>query len=307
MRTWIIVGLLLACLGCGTTRMTDTQRTATEQLLISNAVDRAVEQIDFRPLTAKRVYLDAQYLDGTVDKGYLVSSLRQSLLAHGCLLQEDRTKSTYVVEVRSGAVGTDRHSLLVGVPQMTVPTFIPGQPSQIPEIPVAKKNDAQGVAKIAVFAYNRVSGRRVWQSGIAEAGSEAKDMWVAGMGPFRKGTIVQGTELAGEDLPLAHGGSRLDDHHVPQDVGLNTAIAWTEPPPSKLDLPPFLKMLVTLMPGDRTHGQGNGVAASASAGNKRTDSSGSAKAASNSGNNLTGQPVSESSKILASGLAKAGN
>jgi hypothetical protein len=60
-------------IGCGTTRMSDTQRTATEQLLISNAVDQAVSQIDFRPLAGKRVYFDAQYLDGTVDKGYVVS------------------------------------------------------------------------------------------------------------------------------------------------------------------------------------------------------------------------------------------
>src|SRR5436305_14057587 len=124
-------------LGCGTTRMTDTQRTATEQLLISNAVDQAVTELDFSSLTDKSVFLDVQYLDGTVDRGYLVSSLRQHLLASGCLLQEERTKSTYVVEARSGGVGTDRHSLLVGVPQKTVPPTVPGQPTQLPALPFA--------------------------------------------------------------------------------------------------------------------------------------------------------------------------
>src|SRR5690348_1502436 len=53
--------------GCGTTRMTDTQRTATEQLLISNAIDQSVSRIDVSALAGKRVFLDAQYLDGTVD------------------------------------------------------------------------------------------------------------------------------------------------------------------------------------------------------------------------------------------------
>src|SRR5712671_5800920 len=98
---WGLAAILGLALGCGTTRMTDTQRTATEQLLISNAVDKAVTQLDFRPLSGKPVFFDAQYLDNTVDKGYVTSSLRQQLLANGCVLQEDRTKATYVIEARA--------------------------------------------------------------------------------------------------------------------------------------------------------------------------------------------------------------
>src|SRR5215471_20738167 len=81
-RCWAISVLGLV-MGCGTTRMTDTQRTATEQLLISNAVDQTVSQLDFRILAGKSVYLDPQYLDNVADRGYLVSSLRQQLLACG--------------------------------------------------------------------------------------------------------------------------------------------------------------------------------------------------------------------------------
>src|SRR5262245_23317904 len=183
---------LMLTLGCGTTRMTDTARTATEQLLISNAVDQAVSQIDFRPLAGKTVFCDSQYLDGTVDRGYVISSVRQQLLAIGATIHDERNKAEYVVEVRSGAIGTDRHSLLVGVPQMTVPAIVPGQPSQIPEIPVAKKTDEQGVAKIALFAYNRHTGQRLWQSGTVQSVSDARDFWIAGLGPFRAGTIVHG-------------------------------------------------------------------------------------------------------------------
>src|SRR5947209_7367629 len=160
-----VAGVLGLAAGCGTTRMTDTQRTATEQLLVSNAIDQAVSELDFRELAGKTVFFDPQYLEGVVDRGYLVSSLRQQLLASGCVLQDERARANYVVEVRAGGVGTDRHALLVGIPQMNVPTFVPGQPSQIPEIPFAKKTDQEGVAKIAVFAYNRQTGQPVWQSG----------------------------------------------------------------------------------------------------------------------------------------------
>src|SRR5437870_4778161 len=111
-RCWAIAALGLL-MGCGTTRMTDTQRTATEQLLISNAVDQTVSQLDLRFLADKSVFLDFQFLDNVADRGYLVSSLRQQLLACGCILQEERAKATYVVEARSGGAGTDRHSLLM--------------------------------------------------------------------------------------------------------------------------------------------------------------------------------------------------
>jgi hypothetical protein len=228
-RCWAIPVLGLV-MGCGTTRMTDTQRTATEQLLISNAVDQTVSQLDFRVLAGKSVFLDPQYLDNVADKGYLVSSLRQQLLACGCILQEDRSRATYVVEPRSGSAGTDRHSLLIGVPQMTVPTFLPGQPSQIPEIPLAKKTDQQGVSKIAVFAYNRVTGERLWQSGTVEAISTARDTWVLGAGPFRKGTISHGTEFAGEQIPVPHLGDKQgrDAEARSPVVPVTMASTWPE-------------------------------------------------------------------------------
>ena len=105
---WMVLALCGLAAGCGTTRVTDTQRCATEQLLVSNAIDQVVSQFDFRALAGKPVYFDPQYLDGAVDKGYLISSLRQHLLANGCILQEDRAKATYVVEARTGAIGTDR-------------------------------------------------------------------------------------------------------------------------------------------------------------------------------------------------------
>jgi hypothetical protein len=217
--------------GCGTTRMTDTQRTATEQLLVSNAIDQAVGQLDVRPLAGKPVYFDPQYLDGTVDRGYLISSLRQHLLANGCQLLEERSRAAYVVEARSGGVGTDRHSLLVGIPQTTVPAILPGQPTQIPEIPFAKKTDQNGVAKVALFAYNRQTGQPVWQSGLVQSLSTSRDMWVLGTGPFENGTIRKGTEFAGEPIPLPH----LPGHDpaaAPQPplMPLTQAAAWPERP-----------------------------------------------------------------------------
>jgi hypothetical protein len=172
-------------------------------LLVSQAVDYAVAKIDFSPLAGQTVFLDTSALEKDVsDKGYLISTVRQQLLAHGVLLQEERWRALYVVELRAGAIGTDRHSVMVGTPAVTLPSVVPGLPvTSIPEVSLAKKSDQRGVAKIGVFAYNRITGRAVWQSGIVEANSQLKDTWVLGAGPFTRGTIRKRTELAGEPLP----------------------------------------------------------------------------------------------------------
>ncbi|MBY0460616.1 MAG: hypothetical protein K2V38_25140 [Gemmataceae bacterium] len=194
--------LVVFLAGCGTTKMTDSPRAATEMLLVSQAVDYAVAKIDFSPLHGQTVFLDTSPLEkDVVDRGYVVSVVRQQLLAHGALLQEERGRAVYVVELHAGAVGTDRHSVMVGTPAVSLPSVVPGIPTSIPEIALMKKNDQRGIAKLGVFAYNRITGRAVWQSGTVEGSSQSKDTWVFGAGPFSRGTIRSRTELAGEPLP----------------------------------------------------------------------------------------------------------
>lgn len=206
----------LACLtGCGTTRRTDTTRTASEQLLISNAIDQAVAQLDFGPIAGKTIYFDGQYLASAVDEKYLTSTLRQHLLHFGCILVTDKTKAQYVVEARSGAIGTDRHDITVGIPAVNLPTAVAatGVPPVIPEIPFAKSTDQKGVAKIAVFAYEQESGKRVWQSGVAMVTSDAKDTWILGVGPFQRGSIYDGTNFVGAEVLTPFGSGNEKKHH----------------------------------------------------------------------------------------------
>jgi hypothetical protein len=70
----------------------------------------------------------------------------------------------------------------------------------IPEIALSKRTSQQAVCKIAVFAYDRMSGRPVWQSGNRKVASSAKDTWLLGTGPFQRGNIYDGTSFAGEKI-----------------------------------------------------------------------------------------------------------
>ena len=205
-RTALLLGLCtVLTAGCGTTRWTNSPRTATEMLLISNAIDRSVDQMDFHALAGETVYFDPEYLSGTLDYGYIVSSIRQKLLASDCILKENREEARIVIEARSGGVGTDQHDLTFGVPSVNIPPVlgaVSGVPASIPEVPLIKKSTQKGLAKLAVFAYERETGRAIWQSGAASVNSSAQNTWILGAGPFQRGTIYDGTKFAGGRLTV---------------------------------------------------------------------------------------------------------
>ena len=219
--------------GCGTTRWTDSPRTATELLLISDAIDCSVDRFDFRGLAGKTVYFESKYLAGTTDERYIVSSLRQKLLSSGCLLKENRDEADYVVEARSGGVGTNRQDVMLGIPSVSVPPFLPitgGIPASIPELPFIKNTNQKAVAKLAVFAYQRETGRAVWQSGAVPMTSMAKHTWILGAGPFQRGSIYKGTKFAGEKLKVPRVlPMRRPDQEVAKEVSVTARALFDDP------------------------------------------------------------------------------
>ncbi len=195
----------LAAPGCGTIKTSGTSRTATEQLLLSNAWDSALGKVDFRALAGVPIYLDTANITA-VDQGWVVSSIRQSLLDQGVLLRQKADQAQWVVEARVGVYGTDASNWLLGIAQTTVPQTITGVPAgTIPEMPLIKKSDQKGVAKLALFAYDRSSGRMVWESGTMMAVATAKDVTVFGVGPIQSGTIRNGASVADMPIPLSNG------------------------------------------------------------------------------------------------------
>lgn len=207
-RLLLGLGLVLTLFpGCGTTK----EHQATEQLLLSDAVDRSVSTIDFRPLSGEKVYLDTSYLRSVksasfVNADYVTSALRQQVMAAGCYLQDSSADAEIIIEARIGTLGYDDHRVTFGVPEnssinSTVSLF-PGSPSvpQIPEIALARRDAREGAAKVAAFAYDRETREAIWQSGISQSRSTARDTWVMGVGPFQGGSIRDETRLAGTKL-----------------------------------------------------------------------------------------------------------
>ncbi|QEG23766.1 DUF6655 family protein [Mariniblastus fucicola] len=242
------VGLMLlvavtsmSMIGCGTT----TSRTGTEQLLISDAVDKAVDRIDFSALNGVKVYLDSRYISSLktnlfIDSNYVISSLRQQLTSSGALIQDDREQATLIVEPRVGALGADGHDVTYGVPQSgalsSAVSVVSGSsiPS-IPEISLGRTDAQSGVAKLVVFAYDRETREPIWQSGLAKAESTSSNTWILGAGPFQRGSIHKGVKFAGRKIdPPAHPTHQNmlneEELYIPSELHFDQAFLFKQNP-----------------------------------------------------------------------------
>ncbi|GAB2178356.1 DUF6655 family protein [Dongia sp. agr-C8] len=161
--TVCLTALLAALLsGCTTTRETDPQRTATEQLLLSAAADRAAERIALDLGPARRAFLDATNFEG-FDGKYAIAAIRSSLLKKGTRIVAERKDADTIIEIRSGALSIDKSETLVGIPSVDIPIPLAGTLGT-PEIALYKSEEQQGIAKFAAVAYDAKDGSFLGES-----------------------------------------------------------------------------------------------------------------------------------------------
>ena len=174
-----------AITGCASSNSSNTARTGKEQLLISNAVDQALDGVDFSPFYGQKVFLDDKYLDGT-DKSYVVGSVRHQLLLNGATLTASADDAEVVLEARSGGIGTDMSETFYGVPEVVVPGML-----TIPELKAATRTSQKGTAKLAFVAYDAKTKSVLGNGGTSLAISDYNDWALLGIGPFKTGTVKQ--------------------------------------------------------------------------------------------------------------------
>lgn len=200
----VVCALLAAAssAGCSVTK----SRLATEQLVIADAIDHAVSQVDFSPLSGRKVFFDKQFIlasnapnrlpTQTSNAEYVISSLRQQMLAYNCLLQDKAEDAEVIIEARLGALGSDGNEATYGLPTGVVirtaaAALAPGGDSlpSLPDLSLGRRNHQLGAARIGVFAYDQKTREPLWQAGVRTGNSQARDLWVLGLGPFQHGRI----------------------------------------------------------------------------------------------------------------------
>lgn len=197
----ILTAALLA--GCTSTKSSNTARTAVEQLLISTSVDETLDSVDFRPFADTDVFVDDKYMD-SVDKSYVVASVRHRLMQQGARLAAKPEDAQVVVELRSGGIGTDTSESYVGLPEVSLPGML-----TLPEVRFITRSSQTGTAKIGLVAYNAKTREILGDGGVSLARSDDNNWYVLGIGPYQNGTLKQeikkaqpaGTVLSGRPQP----------------------------------------------------------------------------------------------------------
>ncbi|MEJ0068353.1 MAG: DUF6655 family protein [Pseudomonadota bacterium] len=151
--------LMLALAGCTTDRLTEPGQTATEQLLISTAVDRAVDQLNPTIPAGTTVFVDAQYFDNAPGDAalytkYAVASIRDRLLHQGARLVDDRKAADMIAELRTGGQSVDHHDFLIGVPAIPIPIPLAGTVTT-PKLSLFETDRQTGIAKLAITAFGK--------------------------------------------------------------------------------------------------------------------------------------------------------
>ena len=137
-------------------------RTATEQLLISTAADRAAEKLAEQVPPNIKAYLQTAEV-ATPDASYAEFVIKDRLLRRGVLLVDDRDMADAVIDVRIGALSTDESNIFLGTPELPLPV-VPGYTTTTPFLPALnlfKRAKTEATAKFAATGYDPKTGKLI--------------------------------------------------------------------------------------------------------------------------------------------------
>jgi len=142
---------------CASTSETYPGRTATEQLLVARAADRAVEGLTLPIPAGSKVFVDDSYFRAE-NSAYAVSAIRAALSDAGYALAPDKAGADAVFELRAGALSLEQMRRVVGLPEMRIPINDSFNVVSLPELSIYSRRDRVGVAEFSGFLYEPRTG-----------------------------------------------------------------------------------------------------------------------------------------------------
>jgi hypothetical protein len=151
----ILAGLTLTA--CASTTETNPGRTATEQLLLARASDRAVEGLILPLPAGSSIFVDETYFQGEGAR-YAISAIRSALSDAGFRLARTKDDADAVFEVRAGALSLEQMRRVFGIPEMRIPINETFNVVSLPELSIYSHRDRVGVAEFSGFLYEARTG-----------------------------------------------------------------------------------------------------------------------------------------------------
>ena len=150
-----MLAALIMLSACGVTRdASKSPRAATEQLLLSQAVERSLEDVSVPMLKDAAVVMEVAGL--TPDQFYVRDAVAGHLArTQGARIVDMRDQAKYVVHVMVQALGTELDQSFFGMPQVQGGLI----PIALPELPLYKFIREIGYVRYALNIYEAATGK----------------------------------------------------------------------------------------------------------------------------------------------------
>lgn len=125
---------------CSSPNITNTKRSAVEQLLLCAAIEQGISKADFSLYSNKVVKMDYTNLDPQVDKHLIVFYTESHLRNYGVIISTDnKPDPEFIIKVGCGVLATDIDKSLIGSPPLPIPIPDTSVSVVIPEIPIYRR------------------------------------------------------------------------------------------------------------------------------------------------------------------------
>jgi hypothetical protein len=123
MKTLFIIGILLTLSSCTHTyQFTYTKKSGIEQLLVTKAVDEAIQMMTV-DIKGSKVFVDVACLMRD-EQSYIRKAFTHWFLEAGVFISEYPWDADYIVSVLVKVAGTDGDQLSLGIPSIPIPLTI---------------------------------------------------------------------------------------------------------------------------------------------------------------------------------------
>ena len=149
MKQIVLAVLVLVYLaGCATRSVSNTPRTAVEQLILSTAIDTALSKFQLPEVAGKKLYVDFTNLKG-YDAEYVKVAVRARFAEIGATLADKPEQAEFIAEIASGCIGNEYKSFIMGIPALP----IPGSAVPMPELALYRDVEQTGIVKFLIFVH----------------------------------------------------------------------------------------------------------------------------------------------------------
>lgn len=190
-RSAIILSLVgVLGVGCTFSRRTQLPRSASQQLLATQAVLRALDQFEFPDIRGKRVMVHVGAPGDAVDTQFLKAAVQVEVFEEEARVVVTPEQADLVLAVLVGSMGLNIGGRFVGIEGTAGGGFIP---FTIPELALFKRTRVNGFAHAEFALVDPASGAVVERSAPVEGNSQREST-----------TLFMVFTWESSDLPATH-------------------------------------------------------------------------------------------------------